>query len=103
MSDGATLVRDTRQRAGLTQAQLASRMGTTQSAIARLEAKGANPRLSTLMDAMEACGSRLQLLRVDPPAGVDETLVARRLRMTPSERLRTLRAMGEFADRVRPG
>ena len=37
-----------REQAGLTQSQVAARMGTTQPVIARLEAGGRDPRLSTI-------------------------------------------------------
>jgi predicted transcriptional regulator len=37
-----------RQRLGLTQTAVAARMGTSQSAVARLEAGRSDPRLSTL-------------------------------------------------------
>ncbi len=41
-------VRALREARGLSQAELARRMGTTQSVIARLELGGAEPRLDTL-------------------------------------------------------
>src|SRR5262249_59357069 len=39
---------EARERAGLTQAEVARRMGTTQPAVARLERGEADPRLSTI-------------------------------------------------------
>ena len=48
-----------RVRAGLTQEQLAQRMGTTQSAIARLESGRRMPGVRTLERLAEATGSRL--------------------------------------------
>ena len=50
-----------RVRAGLTQEQLAQRMGTTQSAIARLEGGGRAPSVKTLEKYAEATGTRLVL------------------------------------------
>ncbi len=47
-----------RDRAGLTQAELAQRMHTTQSAIARLESGRALPSMRTLARFAEATGSR---------------------------------------------
>ncbi len=41
-------VRAARERAGITQAELAARIGSTQPAIARLEAGGVTPNLATL-------------------------------------------------------
>lgn len=46
-----------RARAGLTQAQVASRMGTTQSAVARLEG-GKLPSIRTLVRYAKATGAR---------------------------------------------
>lgn len=53
-----------RAGAGLTQAELARRMKTTQSVVSRMEA-GTNMSIETLARYAEACGSRLhvQMLR----------------------------------------
>lgn len=48
-----------RVRAGLTQAELGFRMGTTQSVIARLERGGRSPSVRTLRRLAEVTGSRL--------------------------------------------
>lgn len=53
------LVHRLRTDAGLTQAELASRMGTTQSAIARMEGGGARPTLETLEKLASAVGADL--------------------------------------------
>jgi ribosome-binding protein aMBF1 (putative translation factor) len=50
-----------RTEARLSQAELARRMGTTQSAIARMEGGGVSPSLSTLRRYAKATGSRLRL------------------------------------------
>ena len=50
-----------RTRAGLTQAELAERMGTSQSAIARLEGGKAKPSVATLEKLAEATGSKLRI------------------------------------------
>jgi transcriptional regulator with XRE-family HTH domain len=50
-----------RARAGLSQAQLAKRMKTTQSAIARLESGRAKPSTRTLERYAEATGHRLKI------------------------------------------
>ena len=47
-----------RVRAGLTQTELARRMGTTQSAIARLESGAQMPSVKTLLRFAKATGSR---------------------------------------------
>ena len=47
-----------RVRAGLTQAELAARMGTTQSAIARLESGAQLPSVKTLLRLANATRSR---------------------------------------------
>ncbi len=56
-----------RAAAKLTQAQLAERLGTTQSAIARLEGGRVSPSFATLRRYAEATGTRLTvgLVRAD--------------------------------------
>lgn len=50
-----------RGAAHLSQAELAKRIGTTQSAIARLEGGGVSPSLSTLQRYAEATGTKLHV------------------------------------------
>jgi ribosome-binding protein aMBF1 (putative translation factor) len=50
-----------RTRAGLSQTELASRMGTTQSVIARLESGHSLPSTKTLLRFAQATGSRMQV------------------------------------------
>ena len=50
-----------RMRAGLTQAEVARRMKTTQAVIARLEGGGSRPSTRTLERYAEATGSRLKI------------------------------------------
>jgi DNA-binding XRE family transcriptional regulator len=50
-----------RTKANLTQAQLAKRLGTTQSAIARLEGGRVSPSVSTLRRYAEATGAKLHI------------------------------------------
>ena len=90
------LVKRARQAAGLTQAELAGRLGINQPEIARLEAPGANPRIRTLDRVVAATGQSLTL-DLEPPTGIDETLIAASLRTPPSERLAQFEGFYEFA------
>ena len=56
-----------RIRAGLTQHQLAERMGTTQSVIARLEGGKRTPSMSTVQRYAQAAGCKA-VLRLEPMA-----------------------------------
>jgi predicted transcriptional regulator len=55
----ASAVIHARNRAGLTQQELAIRMGTIQPAVARLESGRTRPSIRTLERLAEATGSRL--------------------------------------------
>ena len=57
----SSVIQKTRQRAGLTQADLAQRVGTTQSAISRLENGRVRPSLETIERLAKACGATLEL------------------------------------------
>lgn len=61
----ARAVIDARNRAGLTQIELAKKMGTTQPVIARLEGGRVRPSMRTLERFAKATGSRL-LIRFEP-------------------------------------
>ena len=50
-----------RAQAGLTQEELAQRMGTTQSVVARLEGGRSRPSTTTLAKFAEATGTRLRV------------------------------------------
>jgi ribosome-binding protein aMBF1 (putative translation factor) len=54
-----------RNRAGLTQTELARKMGTTQPAVARLEGGRIQPSVRTLQRLAHATGSRL-MIRFEP-------------------------------------
>ena len=54
-----------RKRAGITQAELAARMKTTQSAVARLESGRVPPSTRTLEKIARATGTRLRI-QFDP-------------------------------------
>lgn len=84
----AEVARAARRNAGLTQAELAQRLGTTQSSVARLERAGANPTLGTLERVMEATGNVLELAARPRHGGnVDESQIAAMLRRSPAERV----------------
>jgi HTH-type transcriptional regulator/antitoxin HipB len=55
----AERVRRARERLGMTQAELASRTGSTQPAVARLEGGGVTPSLATLRRIAGALGLEL--------------------------------------------
>lgn len=57
----AELVYTVRTRAGLTQSELARRMGTTQSSIARIEGGGSLPTIDMLARLARATGTPLHL------------------------------------------
>lgn len=64
----ASAVIEAWNRTGLTQQQLARRMGTTQPVVTRLESGRTRPSMRTLERLAEATGSRL-LIRFEPREG----------------------------------
>jgi transcriptional regulator with XRE-family HTH domain len=85
--NGGSLIRRARETDGLTQAQLARRLGITQPSVARLEAAGDNVSLATLQRALSAMGRTLEIRAVQMPSSVDELQIREVLRLTPGERL----------------
>lgn len=80
MTPGALLAQ-ARRRAGLTQAELAARAGTSQAAISDYERGRRDPSVTTLRRLLKAAGARLELRaarvgpaddELPPPAGDEE-------------------------------
>ena len=89
MESPATLIRDARRKAGLSQASLASQVGMPQSVVARLERPGSNPTWDTVARVLSVTGHELQLKRRPTAGSIDETLVAKMLRIPASERIKS--------------
>lgn len=87
MKSAAQLIKQARSAAGLTQAELAARLATGQSVVARLEQPDSNPTVETLEQLLRACDHRLELRVKRSPRNVDETLVAAQLRLPAGRRL----------------
>ncbi|HSK50105.1 MAG TPA: helix-turn-helix transcriptional regulator [Solirubrobacterales bacterium] len=81
------LIRETRRRRGLSQARLARRVGTKQSAISRLEADEISPSVETLDRLMRAMGERLELSGGEPDRSYDPLHRRTSAERTPAERL----------------
>ena len=91
----------------MTQAELASRAGLSQSVVARLERGGSNPTIATLANVIAATGHRLTLGAALYRPSFDEGQLRERLAMTPAQRManftassRNLRTMAQRARRV---
>ena len=101
------LVRDARRAAGLTQAELAARLGVSQSAVAKLEREGANPTVETLDRTLRAAGFRLQLIAPawgaaarEPGPSIDVGLVRQHLALDPGRRIAELETMYAEASKI---
>jgi transcriptional regulator with XRE-family HTH domain len=94
------LIRAARQRAGLTQKQLAQRLAVSQPVVARLERRGANPRVSTLDRVIAATGHGLDM-SLTPDFGIDESMIAADLKLTHDQRLRNFESFYDFAKGAR--
>jgi transcriptional regulator with XRE-family HTH domain len=107
----ASILRDARTVAGLSQRELAVRAGTAQSVVGRIEAGTVSPTIETLTRLLAAADCELELRlqpssRRDPmveayKAGVDQSLLIENLRKTPRERIENLMAMQRFTAQVR--
>jgi transcriptional regulator with XRE-family HTH domain len=85
------LMRSARMRAGLSQGQVAERLGLPRSSVARWETDAVEPGLTTLRRVLQACGFDLSLALV--PFDRDEEAEERIRevqRLTPQERLKAM-------------
>lgn len=82
------LLRDARRRHGVSQTSLATRAGTTQSAISRIERDRVSPTVETLRTLLHLMGEDLELTSRVRNSGIDRTLIEQRLALPPDERVR---------------
>jgi transcriptional regulator with XRE-family HTH domain len=97
---GNHLVKEARRRAGITQRELAERVGTTQSAIARLERAEYSPTLEHITKLVRACGYdvgiELYTYDVELPLHVGEALHG-----SPERRLATNVQAANYFESIR--
>ena len=94
------LIREARRLGGLTQSELARRLGTTQSAVSNWERGRDTPRVDTLARILEACGFEADMTfrRLDD---VDRAQIRENLEMTPAERLESVRNVSKLRAKAR--
>ena len=100
--DASQLLQTARERAGLTQRQLARKARTAQSVVARIELGETSPSWSTLARLIKAAGfslsAGLRRIRVDPQLLDD---VPRILALSPEQRLLEVAQVSRFLSAVR--
>ncbi|MBS0366379.1 MAG: helix-turn-helix domain-containing protein [Proteobacteria bacterium] len=101
----ASLLREARSSAQLTQRALARRARTSQSVVARIESGATSPSWQTLRRLLRCAGFDMRTALVPLPARHSHMLddVARILRLTPEQRLQELRNAARFFHAARPG
>jgi len=113
--DISTLVTDARLRAGLSQRELATRAGTSQSAVARIESGAVRPSFDTARRLVAACGFDLRVTLAPASAprpdrvveaykrDVDRTLLRENLSKSVERRLGDMEAFRKSAEQLRRG
>jgi len=95
---GNELIREARLRARMTQAELADRLGTHQSVVARWESGRTHPDFDTVVRAVRSAGFDLGVA-ITEHNDHDLALVRRELRLAPHERLAGMvEAVRKFAE-----
>ena len=79
------MLREARHRHGVSQKRLAIRAGTTQSAISRIERDRVSPSVETLRELLRLLGEDLTLGAENRDSGIDRTLNANNLALTPTQ------------------
>jgi transcriptional regulator with XRE-family HTH domain len=100
MPTAAALLREARNRAGLSQRDLARRAGTAQSVIARIERGQTSPTWATLERLLAAAGLRLSP-ETQPADGSMLYELPGMLRLTPEQRLGVAEGFSDFRYRAR--
>ena len=101
-ADAASLVQVARERAGLSQRELARKARTAQSVVARIELGETSPSWSTLSRLLKAAGfaltASLRRVHVDRQMLDD---VPRILALSPEDRLREVAGVSRFLSAAR--
>ena len=98
--DTAALIREARTLAGLSQAELAAKAGTTQPVVSRWERGLDVPRVDTLGRIFQACGFEADL-RFRRHDDVDRSQITQQLSMSPAERARFFESVIEAVEETR--
>jgi len=93
---GGSVIREARRRAGLTQAELAARLATTQSAVARLERGRTEPSFERVVKTVRACGLEL-VPSLLPADDADWSVASANLSLSCDDRVRQHQAALRFA------
>ncbi len=101
MTLAAQVVRRCRLRRNLSQGQLATLAGTTQSAISRLESGATVPSFDLVADLVELMGLSLDSVLVE--RDWDDAAVIRNLRLSPQDRWDNAVKAARFIQRGREG
>jgi len=84
--NGGIVIRQARRRAGISQAELARRLRTRQSVIARWETLVTSPTFDSVVTACRACGFSLDW-RLRPLDEDDDRVIDEQRARTPADRV----------------
>lgn len=96
----ASLVREARRRAGLTQAQLAELAGVPKSTVGRIETEARTPSTELVERLVRAAGLEVSVSLSEPDPDTD-SMFERTLRRSPAERLADATRIARFVLRGR--
>jgi len=83
---GGVVIREARRRARISQAELARRLGTKQSVVARWETLATAPTVESVAAAARACGFDLDL-RLRPVDADQERVITEQRMRSPADRV----------------
>lgn len=95
------VLREARRRRGVSQQLLATRAGTTQSAISRIESGRVSPGIDTLWELLYLLGEDLELSIRPRESGIDATLNRANLAFASAQRVQRGLAFADFVRRNR--
>ena len=96
----ASIVREARRRAGLSQAALAARAGVPKSTVGRIESGARTPSVDLVERLVRAAGLELTVSLSELDPGTD-SMFERTLRRSPAQRLADATRAGRFVLRGR--